>query len=84
MESFLAHRGICISDLDAACEFYANALRFSSVTDGIADQPILEALTGHSDAAVRSRLMQDEAGMTLDLVQFLSPPAVGNAAAASP
>jgi catechol 2,3-dioxygenase-like lactoylglutathione lyase family enzyme len=77
MESFLAHRGICISDLDAACEFYANALRFSPVEDGVADGRVLQALTGHGDAAVRSQLVQDEAGVTLDLVQFLSPPAVG-------
>jgi catechol 2,3-dioxygenase-like lactoylglutathione lyase family enzyme len=77
MESFLAHRGICISDLDAACEFYAHALRFSPVEDGVADGRVLQALTGHSDAAVRSQLVQDEAGVTLDLVQFLSPPAVG-------
>lgn len=77
MESFLAHRGICISDLDAACEFYANALRFSPVENGVADERVLQALTGHSDAAVRSQRVQDEAGVTLDLVQFLSPPAVG-------
>jgi catechol 2,3-dioxygenase-like lactoylglutathione lyase family enzyme len=77
MESFLAHRGICISDLDAACEFYATALRFSPVEDGVADEPMLQALTGHADAAVRSQLVRDAAGVTLDLVQFLSPTALG-------
>ena len=73
----LAHRGICISDLDAACELDAKTVRFP-VENGVADERVLQALTGHSDAAVRSQRVQEEAGMSLSIwSSFCPPPAVG-------
>jgi catechol 2,3-dioxygenase-like lactoylglutathione lyase family enzyme len=79
MAATLAHRGICVSDMDRSREFYARALGFSSVhdnSDGIDLQP-LGQLTGQTEAKVTSQLVRDCTGVTLELVKYLWPPSSG-------
>lgn len=73
----LAHRGICVSQIDRACDFYARALGFSPVTDGAFDAQVLGQLTGHADVRLHSQVVRDGSGVSLELVQFVQPPSSG-------
>ena len=73
----LAHRGICVSQIDRACDFYGRALGFSPVTDGALDAQVLGQLTGHTDVELHSQFVRDGSGVSLELVQFVRPPPSG-------
>jgi catechol 2,3-dioxygenase-like lactoylglutathione lyase family enzyme len=77
MAPTLAHRGICVSDLDRAREFYAHALRFAPVSNGADDAEVMRQLTRRKDAQLRCQVMRDEAGVTLELIQYLRPSSSG-------
>lgn len=74
----LAHRGICVGNLDDAVRFYEGVFGFASVPDVTChDVALLKDLLGREDARIRAQQIRDGRGVTFELVQFDDPPPVG-------
>jgi catechol 2,3-dioxygenase-like lactoylglutathione lyase family enzyme len=78
MGTILAHRGICVSNLERALRFYTDALGFSPTGDGLCDASVLGWLTGSAEPRLHTRLVRNEGGVTLELTQFDQPEASGS------
>lgn len=78
MTAVLAHRGICVSDLEASTRFYTHALGFEPINE-VQEQSgsWLAAALELPGAHTRSRQVRNGEGVVLELTQFLSPAAVG-------
>lgn len=77
MRTLLAHRGICVSDLEAACSFYVGALGFRPFADGVADAFVLRHLMGRTNAQIQTQFLRDQSGVTIELMQFTRPESRG-------
>jgi catechol 2,3-dioxygenase-like lactoylglutathione lyase family enzyme len=77
MATTLAHRGICVSNIERALRFYAGALGFVPTNEGVADAHVLGLLTGTPEPRLATAQLRNESGVTLELVQFNKPTACG-------
>jgi predicted enzyme related to lactoylglutathione lyase len=81
MKAQLRYRALCISDLDRATRFYADGLGFQPV-GGVEEESgaWLDGATGTPGSGLASRLVRNDAGITLKLYRFAQPEPFGSRA----
>lgn len=72
MKARLAHRGICVSDLDRSTAFY-RALGFVAAPVEHLEGAAVDAAYGHPGVKLSTRLLADASGVVLALQQFHRP-----------
>lgn len=74
----MSHRGVCVSDFDAADRFYKEALGFEEHQDyGIIEGPDMEKTMELPGVRLRAKMLRHPNGPVIELLHFLNPPASG-------
>jgi catechol 2,3-dioxygenase-like lactoylglutathione lyase family enzyme len=77
MTSTFSHLGICVSDLDTSLRFYCDGLGFEEVAAHDVGEEFA-ALMEVEGVRLQSRMIRRD-GVTLELLDFVAPGAVGSA-----
>ena len=77
MTAAFSHLGICVSDLEASLRFYCEGLGFEEVAAHEVGEEFA-ALMEVDGVRLRSRMVRRD-GVTLELLDFVEPGAVGSA-----
>ena len=73
----LSHRGICVSDFKQSLRFYRDALGFAEAEHFAMADPALSSVMEVEGAQISAQMVRNEQGVTLELLQFMTPSASG-------
>ena len=74
----MSHRGVCVSDFEAADRFYREALGFEEHQDyGVLEGPDMDRTMELPGVRLRAKMLRHPSGPVIELLHFLAPPATG-------
>lgn len=74
----MSHRGVCVSDFEAADRFYREALGFEEHQDyGVLEGPDMDKTMELPGVRLRAKMLRHPSGPVIELLHFLAPPATG-------
>ena len=74
----LSHRGVCVSDFRQSLRFYRDGLGFAEAEHFAMDDPALSSVMEVEGAKIEAQMVRDQRGVTLELLQFVTPAASGS------
>jgi lactoylglutathione lyase len=77
----ISHIGLCVSKLDAALHFYCEGLGFAAAEAYDVGPTFADALEVPSPSSVRSQMIVKD-GLTIELLDWTTPPAEGSPSSA--